>query len=104
MDFPLQYSRKEQGARACARSVSERSAQTGDKPGVPIIPVSLNGSYKMFEEKGYLTSANIDIIIHEPIETKGLSRQEEKALSDKVEKTVTEGVRKLAEEDAQRRS
>ena len=74
------------------------------KPGVPIIPVSLNGSYKMFEEKGYLTSANIDIIIHEPIETKGLSRQEEKALSDKVEKTVTEGVRKLAEEDAQRRS
>ncbi len=74
------------------------------KPGVPIIPVSLNGSYKMFEEKGYITSADIDIIVHEPIETKGLSRQEEKLLGDKVEKIITDGVRKLAEKEAQRRS
>lgn len=70
------------------------------KPKVPIIPVSLNGSYKMFEEKGYLTSANIDIIIHEPIQTKGLSRQEEKLLGDKVEKIITDGVKKLAAKDS----
>ena len=65
------------------------------KPGVPIIPVSLNGSYKMFEEPGRLTSANIEMIVHKPIPTEGLSRKEEKALPDIVEKIIVDGVRKL---------
>lgn len=65
------------------------------KPGVPIIPVSLNGSYTMFEEEGYLKAAKIDIIVHEPIETKGLSRQEEKELTAKVETIVLDGLKKL---------
>ena len=65
------------------------------KPGVPIIPVSLNGSYKMFEEEGRMKGAHIDVIIHEPIETKGLSRKEEKELADKVEKIVVDGIREL---------
>lgn len=65
------------------------------KPGVPIIPVSLNGSYKMFEEPGHLTSANIEMIVHKPIPTEGLSRKEEKALPDIVEKIIVDGVRKL---------
>ncbi len=70
------------------------------KPGVPIIPVSLNGSYKMFEEQGHLTGAHIDIIVHEPIPTAGLSRKEEKALPDIVEKIIVDGVRKLQEDPA----
>lgn len=65
------------------------------KPEVPIIPVSLNGTYKMFEEEGYLKSAEIDMIIHEPIETKGLSRKEEKELAEKVEKIVVDGIKQL---------
>lgn len=65
------------------------------KPGAPIVPVSLNGSYRMFEEDGYLKAAKIDIIIHEPIETKGLSRQEEKALTAKVEAVVLNGLKEL---------
>ena len=65
------------------------------KPGVPIIPVSLNGSYKMFEEPGHLTSANIEMIVHKPIPTEGLSRKEEKALPDIVEKIIVDGIRKL---------
>lgn len=71
------------------------SLKLATKPGVPIIPISLNGSYKMFEEEGYLKGAQIDIIIHEPIETKGMSRQEEKGLTDRVEKIIVDGVRKL---------
>ncbi len=65
------------------------------KPGVPIIPVSLNGTYKMFEEEGRLKGARIDMIIHEPIETAGISRQEEKELTAKVEKIVADGVKEL---------
>ena len=65
------------------------------KPGVPIVPISLNGSYKMFEEKGYLKGAQIDIIVHEPIETKDITRQEEKELAERVEKIITDGIREL---------
>lgn len=71
------------------------SLKLATKPGVPIVPISLNGSYKMFEEKGYLKGARIDIIVHEPIETKGLSREEEKELNDRVEKIIVDGVKEL---------
>ena len=65
------------------------------KPGVPIVPVSLNGSYRMFEEEGYLKGAQIDIMVHEPIETKGISRKEEKELTEKVEQIIIGGLREL---------
>ena len=65
------------------------------KPGVPIIPVSLNGSYKMFEEEGYLKGAQIDILVHKPIETKDMSRKEEKELTERVEEIIVGGLREL---------
>lgn len=67
------------------------------KPGVPIIPVSLNGSYKMYEETGVIKGARIDVLVHPAVETKGLSRKEEKELCLAVEKTVKDGIFKLQE-------
>lgn len=65
------------------------------KPEVPIVPVSLNGSYKMYEETGIMKGARIDVKIHPPVETRGLSRQEEKEMCLEVERTVKEGIREL---------
>ncbi len=69
------------------------------KPGVPIVPVSMHGTYKMFEQTGVLSPARIRIIVHEPIPTAGMKRQEEKELNDRIEKIVTDGVRRLAIEE-----
>lgn len=74
------------------------SIKLATKPGVPIIPVSLNGSYKMYEETGVLKGADIKVLIHPPIETKGLSRPEEKALTGKVEEIIVNGIRSLQKE------
>lgn len=71
------------------------SLKLATKPGVPIIPVSLNGSYKFFEETGRITPSEVDILVHPMIETKGLDRKEEKALNEKVEKIILDGVKKL---------
>lgn len=71
------------------------SLKLATKPGVPIVPISINGTYKMFEEEGYLKGANIDIIVHEPIETKGMSRKEEKELTEKVENIILGGLREI---------
>ncbi|MGI6736850.1 MAG: lysophospholipid acyltransferase family protein [Anaerovoracaceae bacterium] len=70
------------------------------KPGVPIVPISINGTYEILEEKGYLcNNKRVDVLIHPPIPTEGLDRKAEKALTDQVFTIVHDG---LAELKAQR--
>ncbi|MEG0156029.1 MAG: 1-acyl-sn-glycerol-3-phosphate acyltransferase, partial [Anaerovoracaceae bacterium] len=65
------------------------------KPGVPIIPISLNGTHEVYEKTGVLRGAPVDLIIHPAIETKGISKQEEKELSDVVFQIIYDGVEEL---------
>lgn len=63
------------------------------KPGVPIIPFTIMGSYRFFEEKGHVQKGvTMKMIIHPIVETKDLTKQEIKALDDKIEATVRSGV------------
>ncbi len=63
------------------------------KTGVPIVPISLNGTFNVYEKPGISTpGVEIGVIIHPPIATAGISRKEEKALNEQVENTVKEGV------------
>lgn len=71
------------------------SLKLATKPGVPIVPVSLHGTYKMFERDGYIHGDDIYVKVHPAIPTADLTHQEEKALSDKVEKIVVDGVYEL---------
>lgn len=68
------------------------------KPKVPIIPVSINNSWKCFEEEERMKGADIGIIVHQPIETKDLTKEEEKHLSDRVEAIIKSGVKELQNE------
>lgn len=65
------------------------------KPGVPIIPVALNGTYHLIEETGVVTPARVDVKIFPPIETAGISRKEEKEITDRVEELIRNGVAEL---------
>ena len=67
------------------------------KPGVPIVPVALNGTYKMLEETGVVSPARVDVKIYPAIPTAGISRKEEKDLTDHVEDLIRSGVAELAE-------
>lgn len=58
------------------------------KPEVPVVPVTISGSYKCFEEPGAPTPARVYVCIHPPIETAGLSKREASELGEKVEKIV----------------
>lgn len=63
------------------------------KTEVPIIPISINGTYTILEEKGYLRSHQpVDIIIHPAVPTKGLNRHQEKELNDQIYTIVKKGV------------
>lgn len=64
------------------------SLRLATKPGVPIVPVTVNNTYRIFEEKGYTQSATVDFFIHPAIETKGLSKTEQNELPERVEAIV----------------
>lgn len=65
------------------------SLRLGIKAGVPIVPVTLNGTYRVYEEKGYpVPGAEVDFHIHPAIETKGLSKAEANVLPEKIEEII----------------
>ena len=67
------------------------------KPGVPIVPVALNGTYKLLEETGVVRPARVDVKIYPAIPTAGISRKEEKEIGDRVEQLIRDGVAELVE-------
>lgn len=59
------------------------------KSGVPIVPVTLDGTYRVFEKKGYVEpGAFVEFHVHPAIETKGLSKAEQNGLAEKVETVI----------------
>lgn len=59
------------------------------KPGVPIVPVTVDGTYKIMEEnKMKIKPAAVNIYIHPPIETKGLSGEEKASLPETVKEII----------------
>lgn len=62
------------------------------KEGVPILPLTINGTYKMFEQTGKIRPARVSIQIHPLIETKGLNVAEQKALPDKIRSQIESAI------------
>ena len=55
---------------------------------VPIVPVTIDGSYHLFEERMRIHPGTVYVTIHPPVETDGLTREEQKALPEKVQNIV----------------
>ncbi len=51
---------------------------------VPIIPITITGTSKMFEENDHFEGKECTVIIHEPVETKGLDRKQQSELPDVI--------------------
>ena len=65
------------------------SFKLATKAGVPIVPVTIDGTYRMFEDNGCITTGQAaSVTIHSPIETAGLSRNEQAELHSIVEEII----------------
>ncbi|MBR5229894.1 MAG: 1-acyl-sn-glycerol-3-phosphate acyltransferase [Firmicutes bacterium] len=72
------------------------SLKLATKAKVPIVPVTINGTYRMYEETGIMTKGvHIDFVVHEPIDTAGLSRSELAELPERVETAIRTGLSQL---------
>lgn len=57
--------------------------------GAPIVPLTIEGSYKVFEEKKTVSKGNtVFITVHDPVMTAGLSREQQAELPAKIENVI----------------
>lgn len=69
------------------------SLKLATKARVPLVPVTIDGSYRIFEETGRITKGmTVDFLVHPPIDTASLTRQELAELPQQVEETVRAGL------------
>ena len=69
------------------------SLKLATKAGCPVLPITIDGSYKVYEETGNVKeNQSFRLIVHPPVETAGLSRQELSELPDKIEEIIRSGL------------
>ena len=64
------------------------SMKLATKSNVWIVPITLDGSYKFFEEKNRISPANVKVIIHPPIDPTELTEEERKNLAKNLQKQI----------------
>jgi 1-acyl-sn-glycerol-3-phosphate acyltransferase len=88
-----------EGTRSKGRPMAafkKGSLRLATKPGVPIVPVTIKGSWRILEETGTMKkNQTVRLFIHPPIETANLSRQEIHNLSERVENIIRDKLREL---------
>lgn len=58
------------------------------KSSVPIVPLTICGSYKAYEQNNTFTAANVKLKVGKPIYTNNLSKEEKKNLSDYIKSII----------------
>ena len=88
-----------EGTRSHGHEMGEFKAgsfKLATKAKVPVVPVTIDGSYHMFEDRSIITSgAEVNMIIHPPIETADLDRKEASELHTRVENIIKEGLKEF---------
>jgi 1-acyl-sn-glycerol-3-phosphate acyltransferase len=81
-----------EGTRSKGGTVGEfkkGSMKLGLKSKAPIVPITIIGSYKAFEEKNRIKPAKVKLIIHKPIYAESLPKEEQNNLSQIIQDIVT---------------
>jgi 1-acyl-sn-glycerol-3-phosphate acyltransferase len=68
------------------------------KAGVPIVPVTIDGSWRLFEETGKVKGGKVNITIHPPVPTAGLSKEETAAIPEAIRATIVAAIKTPARE------
>ncbi len=80
-----------EGTRSKGHKMGEFKAAAfkfAEKGNVPILPVTLDGGYKLFEEKGTYQHAHVKITVHPLVHIEEMSRQEQKQAAADIEAEI----------------
>jgi 1-acyl-sn-glycerol-3-phosphate acyltransferase len=74
------------------------SFKLATKAKAPIVPITLNGTYHMYEEEGLIRPCKVKVVIHPAVETAGLDRHQLSEVEKHVESTIRTTLEELAKE------
>lgn len=77
------------------KSFKPGSFKLAFKSGAPIVPVTIHDSYKRYELEGKIVPGTIDLVIHKPVEVKGLDKHGQTLVVQQVENTIRESLEEL---------
>lgn len=85
-----------EGTRSKSETLGEfkpGSLKLALKAAVPIVPITIRGSYKIMEKNGFIIKpATVEIVISDPIPTTGLTKEQTKELPTRVWKVIEQGL------------
>lgn len=73
-------------------SFKKGSLKLALKSGVPIVPVTINGAYKILEENNRLRKAHVIVTVDKPIYTEGMTKEEQNDLVDEIRGKIVENL------------
>lgn len=83
-----------EGTRSKGKAMGEFKAgslRIAVKAGVPVVPVTIKGSYRLMENNGFLIKpAEVEVIISAPIETSGLTKEQINGLNAEVRSIISD--------------
>ena len=71
---------------------------------VPIVPYAIDGTYKLFEQQGYLKKGTVKVSILPPISTEGLTVHDSRAVCAKAQNAIQEELYNLRGTEESERS
>lgn len=80
-----------EGTRSKCHEMGEFKAgafKFAEKAGVPILPVTIDGSYKLFEEKGNWQPCHIKVTAHPLVHIEEMNKEQQKAAQAEIEATI----------------
>jgi len=69
------------------------------KTNVPIVPITLNGTYRILEKGKKVSGNKVKMIIHQMIETDRLSKEEEEGLNSRIFNIINQELIRISETD-----
>ena len=78
-----------------ARHFKAGSLKFAQKAKVPVLPVTIEGTYHTFEEYGSFRPAHYKCIIHPLVHIEEMDRREQASVHSLIEKTVFDGLKEL---------
>lgn len=85
-----------EGTRSKGENLGEfkpGSLKLAVKAGVPIVPITIRGSYKIMEQNGFkIMPAHVEITIHDPLPTDKLTKEQAAELPERVRDIIEQGL------------
>lgn len=78
-------------------SMKKGSLKMAFKANAPIVPVTIDGTYRVLEVGNKVTGHTIKIMFHKPIYTEDMSKEEQRDITEVVQGIVEEGLKRMSD-------